>query len=54
MSDKTRDDFMAFLEEYETLIRKHKIMVCSCGCCDSPWLLEDHVQHLASDLPVGV
>lgn len=46
----------AFLEEYEQLCRKHGILVGSCGCCESPWLvvlskdwedeLKDHIKHL--------
>jgi len=29
---------IAFLKEYAELIRKHKVYVSACGCCNSPYL----------------
>ena len=28
-----------FLDEYEGLVKKHGLMIESCGCCQSPWVV---------------
>lgn len=43
----------AFLEAYKSLCVEHGMIVDSCSCCDSPWLveldlerLEKYIEHL--------
>ena len=45
-----------FLEEYEVICKKYRLIVSACGCCDSPFLsdfwadtdkdIEEHIEHL--------
>lgn len=34
----TRETVQLFLEELDQLLRKYKIKINGCGCCDSPYL----------------
>jgi hypothetical protein len=56
-----RKKFEEFLKEYEALCKKHKLFVASCGCCFSPWIVEDgwkptegtieeHIEHLREEI----
>ncbi len=29
-----------FIEEYDSLCRKHGFYIGACGCCDSPWVID--------------
>lgn len=58
MSDIQLSSKQRFLLEYAALCQKHGLVVSSCGCCDSPWVvpvgtgtpsydpLLEHVKHL--------
>jgi hypothetical protein len=57
ISDKNKK---LFLREYKKLVKKYSIRIESCGCCESPWLvdeeewtskmcestLQEHIKHL--------
>lgn len=30
----------AFLQEYSDICKKYRVTIDSCGCCDSPWLVD--------------
>jgi hypothetical protein len=49
----------AFLTDLETVFRKHNMILDSCGCCDSPWLvfsnpesIDKMMTHLKEQDPV--
>jgi len=35
---KLKANVRTFLLEYLRLCRKHKVFICACGCCSSPWI----------------
>jgi hypothetical protein len=36
---KTKEQVEAFLSDLQQVYEKHGIIVDSCGCCSSPWLV---------------
>lgn len=50
----TRDEFRAFLTDYQQLVKKHRMYLDGCGCCDSPFVntvdddkeLKSHILHI--------
>ena len=35
----TTEQIEAFLADYKTLVARHGMWVGACGCCNSPWLV---------------
>jgi|GEM_PF-3110288 len=52
---KSKERTKEFLKEYYKICKKYRLVVEACGCCSSPWLVEeedeeeilDHIRHLA-------
>jgi hypothetical protein len=40
MADNKLAKMAQFLEEYSELCQKHHFFIGSCGCCDSPFLVD--------------
>ena len=50
-----KDKADAYIKDFLTLCRKHRIYIQGCGCCGSPWLedMEDNEMDGVYNLDLG-